>query len=279
MSSLIELLNGGLTRGFDLVCLPLERLGVWGVLVVFALLMGPLAVRVWACFGDRERVRRSREKLLASLLAIRLFQHDLRVFLGLQGGMLRAALVYMGCGVKPALVLAVPLLLCLIQLEGRCGMRPLRSGETVLVRVRVGEAGALRNVGNVTLRGDGGVAVETAGVRLPDRGEVVWRVRGLETGRHHLTVRSAEREVEKEVWVGEMDGLMSRMRTGEGWLDLLLHPGEPPIAADSGVVSIAVDYPRRELGIWRWESGWLVPFFVLSMGAGLAFKRVWKVEM
>lgn len=279
MASLIEFLNGALTWGFDRVCLLLRPLGVWGVLVVFALLVGGLAVWVWARFADREGVRRSREKLLASLLAIRLFQHDLRVFLGLQVGMLRAALVYMGQGVKPALVLAVPLLLCLLQLEGRCGMRPLRVGEAALVRVRVGEVEALRNVGNVTLRSGGALAVETSGVRLPDRGEVVWRVRGLEAGRHSLTVRSAEQEVEKEVWVGEMDGLMSRMRTGEGWLDLLLHPGEPPIAASSGVASIAVDYPRRELEIWRWKSGWLVPFFLLSMGAGLAFKRVWKVEM
>jgi hypothetical protein len=279
VASLIGLLNGALTWGFDRVCLLLRPLGVWGVLVVFALLVGALAVRVWARCGDREGVRRSREKLLASLLAIRLFQHDLRIFLGLQGSMLRAALVYMGQGVKPALVLAVPLLLCLIQLEGRCGLRPLRVGETALVRVQVDKAQGLRNSGKVGLRSGGGVAVETSGVRLPDRGEVVWRVRGLEAGRHRLTIDIADRKVEKEVWVGEMDGLISGMRTGEGWLDLLLHPGELPIPAGSGIVSIAVDYPRKELGIWRWKSGWLVPFFALSMVAGLAFKRVWKVEM
>jgi len=85
--------------------------------------------------------------------------------------------------------------------------------------------------------------------------------------------------VDKEIWVGEVDGLMSVVRTGGSWLDLLLHPGEPPIETGSGVVSIAVDYPRRELGFGRWKVGWLVPFFALSMGAGLAFKRVWKIEM
>jgi hypothetical protein len=61
--------------------------------------------------------------------------------------------------------------------------------------------------------------------------------------------------------------------------DILLNPGEMPIAKDSSVKQIKIDYPSRSIEIFGWNLHWLIVFFVLSIVFGFAFKGLFKVEV
>ena len=275
---MIYWLNAAFVVAFDWLQKGFSFLGEWGELAAWALLLAALAVRGWTRFSDQEGIRRSREKLQGDILAIRLFQNDLGVFFRIQRDMLQDALGYLHRGVTPALVLAVPVALCLVQFEARYGPRPLRPGEQVLVAVHVADP-ALLEKGAVTLEGGNGIEVETSGVRNFFRREIAWRVRAKQQGTHRLTVRAGKQVAEKEVVVGPAQRLVSRTRVGEDWLELLLHPGEPPLECGSGVVRVKVDYPRRTFIFWGWEVYWVIPFFVLFLVFGYALKNLWRVEI
>jgi len=58
-------------------------------------------------------------------------------------------------------------------------------------------------------------------------------------------------------------------------LDQLLNPTEAPLPAESGLRSIAVTYPRREIRVLGWD--WLGLYFLPSFGFRLALRRPFGV--
>lgn len=276
-AKLIYLVNVAFTAAFDLLGYLLHPLGDRGSLVVFALLAAGWVVWIWSRFADPQQIRQHKDRLLGDLLAIRLFQNDLGVFLRIQKSLLREALAYLRCGLRPALVAAGPLILSLIQLEGRFGMRPLQVGETILVVARLKEAVLLQERDPITLIPGEGLVVETPGVQAPVLGEIAWRVRAIDKRECRLAVRIGKWEIHKEIQVGPSSRLMAPVRTGS--LDLLLHPGEPPIEAGAPLTAVIATYPRRNLSWWGWKTSWSIPFFLLFFLAGYAFKEIFRIEI
>jgi hypothetical protein len=181
----------------------------------------------------------------------------------------------------PVALMAVPVLIALAQLEGRCGRRPLRVGEAALITVRVRPGQRLDAAAPLGLDPGVALALETAALRLPATGEGGWRGGGPGPGLHAVTVRVGEQAALKQVAVGQQLRRVSPVRTGAGWWALLRHPGEPPLDAGGGILEVAVDYPRRWLGPGGWWTSWglTAGFALLSIGVGWLCKGWWKVEM
>ena len=108
--------------------------------------------------------------------------------------------------------------------------------------------------------------------------EVAWRIRAEREGDYRLLVRAGDTVVEKELRVGSAWGPTSSLRSS-GFTDLLLYPGEPPIAQSDVVKTIEIRYRRLDLSMFGWSVDWLVLFFVLSIASGFAFRKVLDVEI
>ncbi|MEW6753128.1 MAG: hypothetical protein AB1505_19435 [Candidatus Latescibacterota bacterium] len=278
MTTPVHWVNTALTHLFDGILWPLAWLGDWGVLCGCALLAAAGTMDAWPRLTDPERVRRSRERLQASLLAGRLFPSDPRVLLGVQVRALGRALAYLRHTLLPALVLGPLFLVGYLQLDGRLGLRPLRPGEATVLVVSLDGASAFEPE-RLELEAGSGLRVDSPPVRSPAGGEVAWRLRATEPGTHTVVVRAGDHRVEKRVTAGAWRGLLSSVRSGNGWLDLLLHPGEPPIPEPAGLAAVAVRYPRRWIRLWGRRLPWGVPFLGLFLAAGYGFKRAWGVEV
>ena len=84
--------------------------------------------------------------------------------------------------------------------------------------------------------------------------------------------------IEKELAIGDGFMRVSTLRPGQSWSDVLLYPWEPPFSPDSPVQSIEITYPTRS----SWTSGsnsWVIYWFIVSMVAGLCFRRVLNVNI
>jgi hypothetical protein len=132
---------------------------------------------------------------------------------------------------------------------------------------------------DITLDAGDGLVIETKGVRIPETGEVAWRVRGGRPGNHDLVVGVGEETVSKELVIGGRREGVSSLRSGDGWLTNFLYPGEAPIPGQSAVKSIEVAYPTLEISIFGWNMNWLILFFVLSMVFGFALKDALGVSI
>jgi hypothetical protein len=279
MISIAAVLNKVLTFLFGLVYVPLKWLGPFWSLVGISWLAGIFLVWIFGKVSNQDAIRRTRDRLSAELIGLRLFRDDLRVFFGIQFQVLVWTLRYLRHSLVPMLILMVPTILILIQLNYHYGLRPLRVGEQAVVKVKLRDGATLDRGAGVTLTAPDNLKIETDGVRIPELKEICWRVRGVSPGRFDLTVSDGPEKVTKQAAVaGRLEGVSS-LRTGENWLASLLYPGEAPIPQQSAIESIEIRYPELDILILGKHVNWLILFLVLSLALGYAFKGVLGVQI
>ena len=277
--TLVAVLNKVLTFLFAVVYEPLKWLGTFWSLVTISCLAGLLLVWVFGKVSNQEAIRRTRDRLSGELLGLRLFKDDLRVFFGIQFQVLVWTFRYLRHSLVPMLILMVPTILILIQLNYRYGLRPLRVGEQAVVKVRLRDATVLAQGTELTLTAPANLKIETDGVRIPELKEICWRVRGVSPGRFDLTVSGGQEKVTKQAAVGGRFEGVSSVRTGEGWLTSLLYPGESPLPSQSAFASIEILYPKLDIIMLGKHVSWLILFLVVSLVFGYAFKGVLGVQI
>lgn len=236
-------------------------------------------VWIFGKVSNQDAIKLTRSRMGAELIALRLFKDDLRVFFRIQYQILIWTLRYLRQSIVPMIILMIPVVMILIQLNLHYAMRPLGVGEQTLVNVIVRDAGSLTEGAEIVLHAGAEIEIETAGVRVPKTREISWRVRGNSPGDLDLVVKVGEESVTKTMSVGSRDEGVSSLRTGEHWLTNLLYPGEAPIPKQSAIESIEILYPDLDISIFGWGMDWLILFFVLSMVFGFSFKGVLGVQI
>jgi len=279
MDTAVYALNRVMTGGFELLLWPLRFLGPFWSLTVISLVTGVFMVWIFGRVSDQRAIKGIRSRISGNLIAVRLFQNDIRVFLSVQGRILRDTLTYMRYSLTPMLVLMGPVVLIIIQLHLHYHFRPLEEGEKTLVTVRVSEDKRSQVPAKIKLEAPEGIQIETPGVWVPSEGEMSWRIRADKQGTYTLVVHAEGEAATKELIVGSEWGSVSSLRSGGNLLDLLLYPKEPPLDPSSGIASIEVAYPELEIRCLGVGVDWLIAFFVLSIAFGFAVKGFLGVQV
>jgi uncharacterized membrane protein (DUF106 family) len=273
---IVNLITGGI---FDVLLYPFRGLSPWFGMIFVSLITAFLMLWVFKLTSNQEGIRKAKNAIKAHLLELRLFKDNLRISLKAEGRILRANMSYIACNSKPMLVMIVPLILILAQLNLWFGARSLKPGEETLVKVKIAKSADPLAL-DVVLEPSPGLAVETPAVRIADEQEIAWRIRAPERGPAGLTFRVAGRTLFKPVAVaGKPLSKVSTLSVGRSLLRELLYPGEKPLPGDTPVTSIEILYPARSLSLFGLSVHWLVAYFILSIIFGFAFKGIFKVEI
>ena len=275
MTTVIYTINRVMETIFSLLIWPFRMLPpIWG-LVFVSLLAGLFMVWVYGRVSNQAAIEQVRNRIRGNLLGVRLYQHDVPVVLRLQVSILRDTLTYMNHSLFPMLVLLIPILFLLVQLNYSFGFRPLLPREAALVKATFADPSLL---GDVHLEVPSGVEVETPAVRIPSLGEATWRIRLKEPGRYAMKLHVGGQTVEKDVQGGTGWGPVSPLRSSS-FTDVLLYHGEAPLPESIRVSSIEVVYPPLPLKVFGWQVHWLVFFFVASVLAAFACKGPMGVKL
>ncbi len=273
---IIEFFNRCLVWVFSLVLWPFGGVDpIWPLFLV-SFLTGLAMLWVFGRVSKQGRIKRVKKSIQGNLLGVTLFQHDVRVVLGLQGRILRETLTYLKHSLLPMLVVIPPLLVIVIHLNLYFERAPLPLGSSAIVKARLAPGWDLEQ--KVRLVAPEGVIVETPPVRILANNEVSWRVRAERAGRHQLRIQIGEETVEKELYAGKRWGAVSPFRTGSS-LHLMQFPGEAPIPPGSQVEVVGVSYPELPLDVIGWDLHWLVLFFLLSVASAFIFRGPLGVEI
>jgi hypothetical protein len=182
------------------------------------------------------------------------------------------------------LVMIVPLIFVIAQLQFHYGYRGLEPGEDTVFKVvlkNAPESAAEREKAPpVALEVPAGLRLETEGVWIPSEKEIAWRMEGVAPGEHLVQVKvEGEEPIAKRVHVGGGVVRRSPSRLEAGFKNQLLYPAEPPLPKSSSVVGIFLDYPDAQVNFFGWKTLWLVAFFILSIVFGFALKGAFKVDL
>lgn len=267
-------------RLFDLLMKPFQSLDPLWSLSLFSLVTGIIMLLIFRYTSDQKGIKEAKDLIKAYLLEIRLFKDDLRIQLSAQKEILRHNFTYMKHALKPMLFMIIPVVIILIQLDGWFGYRPLKLGESAIVSVQLADSTSMDTLPSISVESaDRGFLVETPPLRIPAEGEVSWRIRANEPGEHNLTFNVSGSTFQKGLTIS--DGQLDRVSrvVASGFWDNFLNPGEQPLAKNSLMKKIEINYPSRSIEIFGWDIHWLVAFFILSIVFGFAFKGLFKVEI
>jgi len=275
----MQVLNAVFGKIFEVIFVPFRGLDAWFGMIFISLVTGLLMLFVYSRTSNQAGIKAVKNRIKAHLLEIRLYKDSLPVQLKAQGRIVLANFRYIGYSAKPLLVMILPLLLILAQLNLWFGFRSLRPGEEVLLKIKLVEG---RNPMDTAIMPDptAGVNIETPALRLEEGRELDWRLRVSEKGLHILTFRLNNQTFTKTIAV-DLDPLsrVSPLKTRGGILDEFFNPGEKTLPSGLPVKSVEIVYPGLRLRAFGIGFHWLIAYFLLSIIFGFALKRPFRVEI
>jgi hypothetical protein len=264
---------------FELLFLPFRNMSSWVGMIFVSFLTALLMLFVFRFTSNQEGIREVKNRIKAHLLEIRLFKDSLIISLKAQGWILRYNLKYIGYSAKPLLVMIIPLILILIQLNLWFGYESLEPSQEAVLKAELREGLNLFDA-ELTIETSSGLEVETPPLRIEENSEVNWRLRAKEAGIHELNIVLNGKEFLKKVAVAQKPlSKISSTKVGRNFIDELLNPGEPPFPGDLPVKSVEIKYPSKHMNLFGWRIHWIIVYFALSIIFGFSFKGIFKVEI
>jgi len=261
---------------FEPILAPFGGQHPWFDLILWSFLAGVLALVVYRYASPQARIESTKNTMKAHLMEIRLFGHDILQVFASTFRILLHNLIYMGLNLAPMLVMFLPFMILLFQLEAQYAFAPLEPGARPLLEVQV-DADAIELTETLTLEVPPGVAIETPPVHTTG-GLVVWRLHAQAPGDHLLRIHAGDETFEKGLAVGGAPRRVPVLRTKT--LKGFLYPGEAALPSSGSLTSIEIRYPSTDLGwLLHGEFGILIVFLVLSILTGLALKDRFGVTL
>ncbi|NOS99112.1 MAG: hypothetical protein HOP29_00610 [Phycisphaerales bacterium] len=272
----MSLINGLMTGAIDLMFAPFERGSGWLSLVLAAGVLALMGLLVYRYTSNQAAIRRTKARIKAELLAIRLFRDEPGVIVGAMLTTLTGSAALLRYALAPLAVMVVPFALILAQLAMRYQWRPVRVDEAVLVTAGVdSDVDLMKNPPRI--ESGETVVIDEPPVRIPAERRVVWRVRAKAAGIHEINVLVGGRGVPKTLTVGDGFQAVSPKRVQAGLWHRVMYPAEGAIPADAAVKWISIDYAPRE----SWFCGatvWVLWLIGISYVWALVLKRWMGVE-
>lgn len=273
-------INGILNSIFDIFLLPVARLNPWFGMIEISLFTAIFMLLIFRLTSNQKVVRQAKNDIKAHLLEMRLYGHDLKVQLKAQAAVLKANLRYMAANLKPLLVMVIPLVFILAQLNLRFDKKPIQPGETVIIKLKFFNNVDLSKK-KLELVLPEGLNQTSPPVMIKDEYEVNWQVRALKKGDFTILINVNGEQVGKSVTVND-DHRIARVsaRASSGSiLSQILYPGEKSLPKKSSVRTIEVLYQPATLNFFGFAMHWLIAFLGLSILLGLTLKGLFKVEI
>ncbi len=275
----MAIINGILNAFFNLIFAPFRAMNPWVAMLVISLLTGVLMIYIYKLVSNQEGILRTKNLIKAHLLELRLYKDSMATSFRSYGSILWCNVKYIGHALRPLLVMIIPVLLILIQLNSWFGYRSVREGEQFLVKVTLAEGRDPMQT-NLELLPSPAYDVETPALRMIEEREIDWRLRAKRNGLAEIAFNLDGSPVAKSLAVGQRPvSRLSPLKPGGKFFDVAFNPSESPLAKGSALASIEVAYPEARLDFLGIHFHWLVAFFILSIIFGFGLKGFFKVEI
>lgn len=270
----MSILNSVFRSIFDLLLMPFREMPWWVGLTLVSLVASVAMLWVFKKTSNQTALEKVKREIHACLFEIRLFNDDLRAILRSQFGILRHNLTYFRLSLVPMVWMIVPFVLVIAQLQFHYGYKALTPGTQALVKVELTEEAAedySQAKPPLDLLSSEGFKVETAGVWIPSKREMTWRVLARAEGTHDLTVKFADQAVAKSALIGGGIVRRSPLLVQKNFLRELIYPAEKPLPKSSSIRSVSLQYPPDPpiAGM----PGWMLIFLLLSIVFAFALRK------
>ncbi len=248
-------------------------------MIVVSFLTGLLMLFVFKWTSNQKGIQQVKNRIKAHLLELRLYKDSLSLTLRAQGNILRCNLRYIGYSARPMLVMILPLILILIQLNFWFGYESLTPNQSALLKITLKEHQNPLDI-SINIQTSPGLTIETLPLRIEEASEINWRFSAKEEGLQQISIVIEGETVTKKVSVALRSlSKISPMKPGKSFLKQVMYPTEAPIKGHLPIEAIEIQYPSKNMSLFGWPIHWLIVYFILSIMFGFSFKGAFKVEI
>jgi hypothetical protein len=226
--------------------------------------------------SNQRAMRRIKNRIHAHILEVRLFPEQLGVVSRAYVRVLRYTFLYLVYALQPLLIMLLPMLIVLAQLNLRFSRLPFHPGDSFILK-----ATFMRSVtpAAASLRLPAGLALTAPPVHIPVLREVDWRIRADAKGNFWPAVMVGGQAFNKRVVVSSDFAALYVKREQRSCLDWFSNPGERTLPAATSLRAVEVNYAHRAIHAGPFEVDWWVFFLVVAFASGLAAKVILRVEL
>jgi len=269
----------------DFLFLPLQNLTPIWELAFATLVLTVFALLVYKFTSNQKGIKKAKEKIKAHFLEVFLFIDEPILILKAQAQIMANGLKYLGYALVPLIIMFLPVLLVLINMEHRYHPRPLQAEESFLLKIKLKEQFPGWQDA-IFMQFSQELVLTSAPLRFlsqEQKGkiypEIDYRFKVERKGKYEIKLKVAGKESIKIKVYAESD---KRVRLapieGAGFGLNFWHPGTGLIKKDSLIQSIEITYPKQELNLLGWETYWGWQFLGLMIIFAIALKPVIRVE-
>jgi len=273
-------------RAVDLLMRPFDALGpAWGILVS-SVVVTALGLLVYKYTSNQDGIKIAKDKIKAHFFEVWIYLDDLRLIALAQGGIFKEGGRYLAYALVPLVVMLVPVMLILINLEFRYDYRPFRPGDEFLLKVRLKGFGESQ-LNKLTLELPEGLEVAAGAVRIaehnPSEGSALiegdWRLRVKQVGSLPLQFKLGQELIAAQIVFADLSGRprLDPVKPSGVWASIW-HPPLQPLPANSPIQEISVAYPQAEISFFGWKAWWIWPFLVVMFAAAFLLRGFIGVE-
>lgn len=275
----MHLFNKAFGKIFEILFYPFDSMSLWLGMIFISILTGLLMLLIFRYSSNQEGIRKVKNKIKAHLLELRLYKDSLSLSLRSQGNILRSNLRYMGYSAKPMLIMIIPLILIIIQLNFWFAYDSLLPGQKTLLKVKLDKKYKPLDL-NIVLKPSPGVNIDSPPLRMESDNEINWRLSIEKKGIHNITLSVNNHSFTKKIIAAQKQlTRISPKSVQNNFFEELMNPGESPFPKGSSVKAIEISYPKRNMNFFGWHLHWIIVYFGLSIIFGFALKGLFKVEI
>ncbi|MBD3415468.1 MAG: hypothetical protein GF421_13705 [Candidatus Aminicenantes bacterium] len=276
---MVHILNSVLSKFFEIIFLPFQNISPWFGMIFISLLTGLIMLFIFKLTSDQEGIKKTKNKIKAHLLELRLYKDDLRTSFKAQGHILLSNFKYMKYSLKPLLIMIIPVILILIHSNFWFAYDSLGIEETALLKVKLSDDFVPTEL-DTEITANDSIQIETAPLRINEQNEIDWRFSAQKAGVHEIKIKIGEQLITKSVSVSQNPlSQISPFKKRKNIMDQLLYPLEKPLEKNSFVKSVEITYPSSGFHVLGINFHWIVVFFILSIVFGFSFKGFFGVEI
>jgi hypothetical protein len=266
-----------MTSFFTFILRPFEAGNAYGGLIFISIITGAVMLFLFKLTSNQEAMKEVKTRISAYFLEMRLYKEDVSTVVGSQRRILMANMNYMRLALVPAVVMIVPVILIMIQLNLRYARTGLEPGATAMVKVKVEEGVDVVQQG-IQLGVSRGLEKASPAVRIASLGETDWKIRLTDPGVHDLKLSNGAGEITLPIFGTRRLVPIFSIFKKASLLESIFNPGAPRIPDAMQIESIEVVYPSMAFGWGFIELSWLWSFLIISMAFGVILKFAFKVE-
>lgn len=288
MSKVVDFFNSVFTSAFDILLWPFASLPPVIGLTVISIISGIILLLIFGKISNQKAIKNAKRGIGGSILESILFRHDLGVSLKAQGGMFIGGIKYFLLAVPPIIILMIPCIMILAQLNLRYNHSPLTSGESALITAHLDRSTDLFNLNLTPPEG----VVATPPIRDLDNHQITWRldIKGnpdgvTPTSENLLKISNGSTELALPLYSNysgysgaNFDKIVAERYTSPLWR--FLYPGDNVLLKSGAAINeVVVTYPLQDHIFLGVTTHWILIFLIVSILSGIVASRYFKVEI